>query len=87
MKNKKQLGKDFVLTYHFWGNEEYAFVQRRIRHKEPVFFVTLLNQDFFDFFMVPLVFRKGVIKDYKNKEINNLLNAVHKALFATAVNR
>lgn len=87
MKGPAALSSSFVLSFQFWGNQEYAYVQKKTRNKEPVFFVTLLNEDFYELFMVPLIFRKGEIKDYKNKEINSLLNTVQAALFATLVNK
>ena len=87
MKGHTALSSSFVLCYQFWGNEEYAYVQQKTRNKEPIFFVTLLNEDFYELFMVPLIFRKGEIKDYKNKEINSLLTAVQRALFSNLVNK
>ena len=86
MKGDSSLSSSFVLCYQFWGKPEYAYVQKKMKHKEPVFFVTLLNEDFYELFMVPLIFRKGEIKDYKNKEINALLTAIQTALFETLVN-
>lgn len=87
MRGDNSLGNSFVLVYHFWGNNEYAYVQKKTKNKEPVFFVTLLNEDFYELFMVPLIFRKGEIKDYKNKEINALLTQIQIALFATPVSK